>query len=491
MCFGRVEGQDLFIISDLHLGGAYGETEGARGFRLNTHAAELTAFLLEVRDRATTTGRRAELVINGDFVDFLAESGAGGGDWRAFVADQDEAVARLDAIQARDAQVFDALASLLESNVAVTLLLGNHDLELSLPAVRSRLCEHLRVTRSSPFCFLFDGEALTVGDTLIEHGNRYDGYNVVDFDRLRRFRSEASRRLPTSPDAFFEPPAGSRLVAEVMNPIKVDYGFIDLLKPETEAALPLLIALEPSYATDIAVIERISQLRDDATRRSPVAPARPRQAGNIGARSTDAGGEPESLHDVLARRVGKRSADRLLALADEATQSSRRQQQQIGSGAVCRALSFIRMAYFTGDWEDRVDLLLDAFQQIQSATLLDWSTESEVSYREAAEELALGGFRHVVFGHTHAPKVVDLPDGARYLNTGSWADRLRLPDALYSEDRERARHVLREFATAMKHGRLQPYVEFVPTFALIRHDDAGRAQLGNVHVYTAGLVRTL
>ena len=112
--------EEVFIISDLHLGGAYPTKAGERGFRINTHADDLIHFLSEVRERAAATGRRTELVINGDFVDFLAEGGPDGTDWRAFIEDEQEAVARLDAIVARDAGVFDAIASLLDSRVLVT-----------------------------------------------------------------------------------------------------------------------------------------------------------------------------------------------------------------------------------------------------------------------------------------------------------------------------------------------------------------------------------
>jgi len=483
--------EDLFIISDLHLGGQYAVDRGARGFRINTHAQDLIVFLTELRVRAEAGRRRTELVINGDFVDFLAEGGPDGNDWRAFIDDEEEAVARLDAIVGRDAGVFDAVASLMEAGVAVTLLLGNHDIELSLPSVRDRFCGHLRVTRSSPFRFVYDGEAYVVGDTLIEHGNRYDGFNVVDFDVLRRFRSESSRRLSATPDAFFEPPAGSRLVEEVMNPIKKDYGFIDLLKPETDAAIPLLLALEPTYAKDIDQIQRVLQLRDEARGRNPIAPARPPKPGNIRAAGREAGGPPNTLPQLLTRRIGAASANRLLAMVDEASRSERQHTEQIASGMVIRALSFARMVYFTSDWESRVDLLLDGFLQIQYGSLFDWSIESEACYRDAATELAQGGFRNVVFGHTHAAKNVDMPGGRRYMNTGAWADRLRLPEALYAGDRDRGREVLREFAVAMKEQRLARYIEFAPTFGYVRRDEGGATLPGTVHVYEPGVVRDL
>jgi hypothetical protein len=149
------------------------------------------------------------------------------------------------------------------------------------------------------------------------------------------------------------------------------------------------------------------------------------------------------------------------------------------------------MVFFTKEWESRVDLLLDSFLQIQYSSLFDRSVESEACYRDAATELAQGGFRNVVFGHTHAAKNVELPGGRRYLNTGAWADRLRLPNALYSGDRDRARGVLREFATAIKENRFASYVEFVPAFGYIRCDEHGATSPGTVYEYEPGMVRDL
>ena len=47
---------------------------------------------------------------------------------------------------------------------------------------------------------------------------------------------------------------GSRMVEEVINQIKEKYRFIDLLKPETGAVMPILLALEPSYRKNISKI---------------------------------------------------------------------------------------------------------------------------------------------------------------------------------------------------------------------------------------------
>jgi UDP-2,3-diacylglucosamine pyrophosphatase LpxH len=42
------------------------------------------------------------------------------------------------------------------------------------------------------------------------------------------------------------------------------------------------------------------------------------------------------------------------------------------------------------------------------------------AFREAAIELAQRGFDVVIFGHTHHAGMTDLPNGARYFNSGSW-----------------------------------------------------------------------
>jgi len=475
---------EVFVISDLHLGGAYGEG-GTRGFRINSHASELVAFLQEIRERAPAERASRELVINGDFVDFLAEADDDGS-WHAFIEDEPSAVATFDRIADRDAGVFDELALLLQSGVAVTLTLGNHDLELSLPAVRARLRDRLGVTRTSPFHFVYDGEAYVIGDALIEHGNRYDGWNVVDFDALRRCRSEYSRRLDPSPDAAFTPPAGSRLVEELMNPLKADYPFIDLLKPENEAAIPLLLAMEPSFAADVGRLEMVHQLQKRADRGSPRAPARPNRPENIHRTTGDT--PAGSLADILARRLPPDAAARLLELTAEAERLTRRGAENIGRGRTGRALSLIKML-FTGGWEGRLPWLLDAFRQLTD--VFDPSTESATECLEAAGALTADGrFAAVLFGHTHHVRNITLPGGATYLNTGSWTDSMRVPDAIISGPVDQATALLKTFFVAVRERKLDDYLRFDPAFAHLRLRN-GRVTSAAVHPYTRGVVHTL
>lgn len=482
---------EVFIISDLHVGGEYGRDPQARGFRINTRVKELTGFVNDVRLRAKQTHLETELVINGDFVDFLAEKSSDEKQpWRAFISDEAEAVDALSRIVERDQSLFTSIGELIRSGVSLTLLLGNHDLELSFPAVRQELRRHLGIGRSHPFQFIHDGEAYAIGEVLIEHGNRNDGWNTVDFDALRRRRSIASRHIPLYPDAQFYPPAGSSLVQQVMNPIKEDYPFIDLLKPESEAAIPLLLALEPGFARDIDRIEELVRLRSAAGEHVPRAPAIPSHVGDIGSGGWKRESPPGAVVEILERRLNGAARSQMLALIAEAEEEQRQTARQIAAGGFRRALSFARML-FTSDWTKRLPSLLDGFQQIQSERLFGRAEETDPLYFDAASELARGGFSTVVFGHTHYAKDLELNGGGKYLNTGTWADRMRLPDEVISGSNEQALSSLQKFAEAIREKDFKEYIEFEPTFAYVRLNAAGGVQAAVIRDYKKGAVAEL
>lgn len=237
--------KQLYVISDLHLGGFYPDSgrPDDHGFRLCTHVKNLIDFIDAL----------AGLVINGDTVDFLAEKDKDSSGWTAFVADPEAAEEKLKRIAERDPGFFKALGHFLEQGHRLVILLGNHDIELCLPRVRKKFFDLIGVKKNHDFDFIYDGEGYMVGSILIEHGNRYDNFNVVDYNALRQLRSLQSRRQSVPAKYRFDPPAGSEMVANVIiNPIKEKYRFIDKLKPETEAVIPLLLALEPGYRKNCA-----------------------------------------------------------------------------------------------------------------------------------------------------------------------------------------------------------------------------------------------
>ncbi len=481
----------VFVISDLHLGGVYPNPpgSGARGFRICTHAPDVAAFI--GRLAAEPVSPPVELVINGDLVDFLAEADSPGG-WSPFTADPDLAVQKFQAIAARDQVVFDALKQFLARGHRLVLTLGNHDLELSFPAVRQALRDLIGATGAADFEFFHDGEAYLVGDALIEHGNRYDVWNMVDYDALRHIRSLQSRRQPVPSEQLFHPPAGSFMVAEVINPIKTSYAFIDLLKPETGATVPLVLALEPGYRSLLA---KAAKFRIQGREHRLAGAAMPAFGGDISSgmsgstmdfgsdisASPGSGGKDE-LDLALEQVLGADSAGFSSGLAALAPPGGQIGSDISSGGLIDRGLSLLRLltAKAHSDSAGRLPLLLTAFQPLLKDNSFDPATETAPEYINAARDLAQHGIRHVVFGHTHMPKRIGLPSGGWYLNSGTWADVLQFPREILSGTRDEALAKLQEFTQLMIKGDFSEWTIFQPTY--VRLDVGGDGAVANAEL---------
>lgn len=253
--------QRVFVISDLHLGGR-GATESQPDFRMCGVVGQrkLERFIHRVREthRADCP---AHLVINGDFIDFLAEQDSDSDTGFAdFTRSEAKALLKLERIatQPRDStaarsselgcqEVFAALAQLVDSGAYLTILLGNHDLELVWPRAKARLLQFLHAEQGTVY-IPNDGLPLQLGEVYIDHGNRLDFWNRVNYTALTRYTADSSQS--------FRAPLGSVLVTQYMNFLKERYDFIDLLKPETAAALPLCWFLLPKQLREKLYRER-------------------------------------------------------------------------------------------------------------------------------------------------------------------------------------------------------------------------------------------
>jgi hypothetical protein len=103
---------------------------------------------------------------------------------------------------------------------------------------------------------------------------------------------------------------------------------------------------------------------------------------------------------------------------------------------------------------------------------LTWNASREAeTYHKPAEALARAGARVIVFGHTHLAKRVELERGAIYLNSGTWADLMRLPPKLLADDSKSAADELDRLLTELESNRLEGLRRCVPTFACVRFTD--------------------
>lgn len=418
-----MERRRIVVISDLHIGG---ESPAMLG-----HPKYLTDFFHQLAAYRPAPGERLELVINGDFIDFLAEK-----PYEAWTANQESALAKLKQVFERDAnrEVFDALASCVQA-VPLTIILGNHDVELAYPRLRQELLGRLS---ADPYrCqFVLNNEAYRVGDLLIEHGNRYDSWNAIDHNGLRQAVSWASRDEEVGRGMEICP--GSRLVEQVINPLKERYHFVDLLKPETKVVLLLLTAIESSLVVDLDHIFTAASAytgqwlrgRSWSSKSFPT----PGQVNLVAAGEGVAGhldvaaGLPDDIRAVF-----------------EAEMKTVTQTRQVGmGGALIKA--------FLGRRNDSLKTILEKGGRIERGRLekirvaLSRALERDRTfdfdgpdgpYLEAARRMTSHDTaKVVVMGHTHLARDVDLEQGRRYINTGTWADLIRVPPGCLSPTEE-------------------------------------------------------
>ncbi|MFM0658610.1 metallophosphoesterase [Paraburkholderia sediminicola] len=433
----------IFVISDLHLGGRPHSplADGLPGSQICSSYQELIRFIdwvAEIKEDGV------QLVVNGDIVDFLMEDDYGFcNEVAPWLPDESQVLKKLQAIIERTRQddgrsPFDAMATLLARGKALTFMLGNHDVELSLPAVRRYLeDEVLKVGMQGRFRFIYDGEAYVVGDLLIEHGNRYDPWNVIDHSSLRQERSMLSRgwgvAMRARASGHFTPPPGSLMVTQVINRLKQKYRFVDLLKPENHAVVPILLAIHPNLQHVLTSTLRFM----DQSNNEFIGVGEPMQSGQLSARGMK---RAFDLQTSLALALEPDEAEKFKVCSasegqlgvSDAWEKLKRRSANI-SAYINDALGLFTNAATNAAVEVRNELLRIALASWRGKLAIDQSHE-EPAYLDAVQELIdRGGFGCVVFGHTHLPKELTLASAgrrAKYINTGTWVDVMQIPQEI-------------------------------------------------------------
>ena len=420
---------ELQVVSDLHLG-------GTAGFQIFASAAELAWLADSVRQSAAKG--LAALLVNGDFIDFLAEAPP-----RAF--DPDGAAAKLDRVLADAAfkPAFDAMARLLATpNRLLIVNLGNHDLELGLPWVRERLQRTLcgdDAAARARLHLVSDGTGVLArvgkASVLVQHGNEIDSWNVTDHERLRRIVRDRQYGQPTEPWA---PNAGAQLVIEVMNQVKASYPFVDLLKPETQAVVPILTALNPS------LLRRMQDLGAIAARKATDM-ARMR-AGFLSADGDEESGTVSAAVPPAWR--GPVSGASAQALMDQAEKAFRDGVTPI---SLVRASQAEQLGLWEATWDllrgqPRHEVLREALEFLDKDRSFDPAAPDD-TFRQfdarVAPEIDL-----VLTGHTHLMRSLPRTRGTgRYFNSGTWARLMKVAPEV-RRDKERFRQLYELLAKA-------------------------------------------
>ena len=419
------EFDELYSISDLHIG-------GSKGFQIFDQGRLLARLIEHLRGRPAR--RRVALIINGDTVDFLAEE-------PSTYFDTEGAVAKLDRIfdDTSFSPVWQALEQYLaKTNRYLIVTLGNHDLELALPWVREHFLDKLSGGKDAArgrIMLRFDGSgfACSVGRSavLCVHGNDVDSWNWTDYERLRDIGGDYVQQRQVEK---WTPNAGTKLVIDVMNDVKRDFPFVDLLKPETQAALPIVAELAPDRKSKIeGVWAALRKKRwDDVKKRfrgflSGEEEAEERRS--TGSLNAFLGG---SLSRSVRRQTEGKDADSLLdEIEDEFGKDpldlvGREQQaERLGWGDAL-------WKRFTG--AETHEVLYEAMQGLKKDTTFNLDDQDQ-TFKDIDRQIG-GGFDFITTGHTHLERVLPRSAGdGHYFNSGTWVPLIRLTDdILGSED---------------------------------------------------------
>lgn len=472
----------IFVISDLHIGGDLATLDRPRGFRMCTRVPELIAFIRSL-DQLAAPQTELELVINGDFVDFLAEHDSSWG-FVPFLPTETEALGRFNVILERDRELFSELNHFASRHL-LTILLGNHDIELAYPAVTAAL-ESVLGGPSERLTLRFDGQPYVVGDASIEHGNARDVFNHISSSSIEALRQNRP--------GDFEVPPGSRLVADIMNPLKRSFPFLDLLKPERESAIPMLLALDPSARGKIAEVLKLVWQAE--RRRSGInhdeAPLGQdeRCSGGIEERTTKADAlvdpdlalaEPwldEEWEDGPVDEGEKRLAESLVRVLGSAKAATEFNELVLSDLSEIEIEEGLERA--PKDWGALVELALRprhlralwrALQVLHTDLSFVRECETDSSILDIVMERAIEKCSWVVMGHTHLAKDHrNIIPGCTYLNSGTWADLIPFPESLLSAGEVEGVQQLKLFLEDLRAQRLDTWIDFRPTYVRLDFD---------------------
>jgi UDP-2,3-diacylglucosamine pyrophosphatase LpxH len=381
-----------------------------------SHVNQLATFIAGLGN-SLAAEEELKLVIAGDFVDFLAIE-----PFRSWTSGEAEACQKLtQTITGTFAPIFEALKTFVAGRHQLYVLLGNHDLELSLGRVKATFLSKLEAHDGSVI-FVDDGSALRFGNSLIEHGNRYDGANLNDWTGLRAIRSALSRDESHSIELDIS--AGSCFVEKVINPLKhrreAPYEFVDLLEPQGVVTALLLLALEPSLILDFDLIARLF----DAGRRQWL---------------TRNGLQPTQTRNI-SRELFHQPDPNLLEQFGQAYEQLLSPTNNIATGNWTQLYKVVQPDSLAKLIRDGAEVPTNRLRKIQACLkylLADRQTQQSAgdagALGRAAERLLRSkDIDLVVMGHTHQARQLDFP-GGRYINTGTWSDQIRVPDAVREE----------------------------------------------------------
>jgi UDP-2,3-diacylglucosamine pyrophosphatase LpxH len=212
----------VLVISDLHLSaGAY--INGRKNPLEDFHSDEELVEFLKFYSSGDFVGQEVELIINGDFLDFLAVP------YVEFFDDefwsQEAALKKLELIYHAHSEVFDALNDFLNvKKKSLTYIIGNHDAELVLGGVREQFLSYFDEKVNEKITLTKELDLYEpVKGVFIKHGHQYE--TAHNFDPNNTIVHDNEGR------PYLMPSWGSNYVINIINKYKQERAYVNQVRP--------------------------------------------------------------------------------------------------------------------------------------------------------------------------------------------------------------------------------------------------------------------
>ena len=415
--------EHIIVISDLHISAG----------PLDDFDVELESQLVEFLDYFSTRPFVVELVINGDFLDFVQAPPYSGANLQAETSlkiplcfTQEQSSEKLSAVHSAHRATFQALQQFLASKNgnSITILPGNHDPDFFWETVRDEFREYVSSggesgSRRINFVLQRTYRPTQCPDLWIEHGQQYDPINSFFISDYPYWSATNPPILSDGEQYRLYACLGTRFMIDYLNDLDATYPFVDNVKPFSRfvklflatavssrsgplkaavagwGMLKYLSGLSLKHRQDLLAIDSLmesgkstllARLREIAKQNGELFQrlneAYP-GARDLGVLLTDPS-EQEVILAWLARHME--------LFAESAPTVTTNQLSTDETDDSC--LSLIK-----GFTVDETSLLTDG-----AATILDPTNKD--------------GAKLAIMGHTHEP--VAKPRGLQYYNTGSW-----------------------------------------------------------------------
>ncbi len=372
-----------FVLSDLHIGvnATQNNPSHIKAFTPDNLFAD---FLKKIAEESETKGYDVELIINGDFLEFLRVPAVDDFDPSQNYPDEyyldtsDEAsIKRLKLIHSHHPTVFQALSDFMcpeQPQRRITLIKGDRDVHFYWPRVKGQLRALLQASGARSSLLLFAEEFVSREKIYIEHGHQH----AETFNKYLDFHDPRQTSVPGQLDY---PPA-SRLLIDLDRDNTIASAVLQHVQPITALVWPavkwnqrlaakLLTKLAPPVPISVALETSLEfiEFQDETVCYEALL---------------------QCQTDVEYRHNFYQQIERYLS-------------------------QFHPTPKPTNGLDEITDHPLEMIRKEQ-ARQHQW-------LRQAAQRIAYQeGAQIILFGHAHRPAQETLENDAIYVNTGSWAE---------------------------------------------------------------------